>query len=52
MAAKLVVAPEAEFDVAEAYSWYESRRIGLGEDFLSCLDACIEGLCRAPEDAR
>jgi plasmid stabilization system protein ParE len=49
MAAKLVLAPEAEFDVAEAYSWYESRRTGLGEEFLSCVDACIAGLCRAPE---
>jgi membrane protease YdiL (CAAX protease family) len=33
MAANLVVAPEAQLDVAEAYVWYESRRIGLGEEF-------------------
>jgi len=33
MAAKLVVAPEAEQDVAEAHAWYEGRRIGLGEEF-------------------
>jgi len=25
MAAKLVVAPEAELDLADAYVWYESR---------------------------
>ena len=30
MAAELVVAPEAEQDVAEAHAWYESRRIGWG----------------------
>ncbi|HEY1341211.1 MAG TPA: hypothetical protein VGF59_27060, partial [Bryobacteraceae bacterium] len=34
MTVDLVVAPEVEFDVAEAYVWYESRRVGLGEEFL------------------
>ncbi len=34
MAAELTLAPEAEQDVAEAYAWYESRRPGLGEEFL------------------
>ena len=49
MAAKLILAPEAEQDVAEAYAWYEARRIGLGEEFLSCIDACIAAICRAAE---
>ncbi|WHZ29966.1 MAG: hypothetical protein OJF51_004768 [Nitrospira sp.] len=49
MAARLIVAPEAEQDVAEAYAWYEGRRNGLGEDFLSCVDACIEAIRRTPE---
>lgn len=44
MAAELILAPEAEQDIAEAYGWYEGRRLGLGEDFLSCVDACIEGI--------
>jgi hypothetical protein len=35
MAAKLVVAPEAELDITEAYVWYESRRVGIGKEFLS-----------------
>ena len=48
MAARLVVAPEAELDIAEAYVWYESRRIGLGEEFLSSVDACMQGICRQP----
>lgn len=34
MAAELIIAPEAEQDIAEAYAWYEGRRTGLGE-FLS-----------------
>jgi hypothetical protein len=40
MAAELIIAPEAEQDLAEAYAWYEGRRIGLGEEFLSGVDAC------------
>jgi plasmid stabilization system protein ParE len=47
--AKLIVAPEAELDIAEAYVWYESRRFGLGEEFLSSVDACFEGIRRQPE---
>ncbi|MEW6541959.1 MAG: type II toxin-antitoxin system RelE/ParE family toxin [Bacillota bacterium] len=49
MVAELIVAPEAEQDVAEAYAWYEGRRTGLGEEFLSCVDACIEAIRRTPE---
>jgi len=48
MAAKLAIAPEAELDLAEAYVWYESRRNGLGEEFLSSVDACLEGIRRHP----
>ena len=49
MAAELIVAPEVEQDLVEAYAWYEDRRIGLGEEFLSCVDACIEAIRRTPE---
>jgi|SRR5262245_27004840 len=49
MAAELIIAPEAEQDLAEAYSWYEERRVGLGEEFLSAVDACIQKVCRLPE---
>jgi plasmid stabilization system protein ParE len=49
MAAELIVAPEAEQDVADAYGWYESRRPGLGEEFLTCIDACIQAIRRAPD---
>ena len=48
MAAELILAPEAEQDIAEAYGWYERRRVGLGEDFLGCVDACIQNVCRHP----
>ena len=49
MAAELIIAPEAEEDLAEAYGWYEGQRIGLGEEFLGCVDACIEAFRRMPE---
>jgi hypothetical protein len=48
MAAELFFAPEVEWDVLEAYAWYEGRRIGLGEDFMSCVDACVP-VSRNPE---
>jgi plasmid stabilization system protein ParE len=49
MAANLIIAPEAAEDMAQAYDWYESQRAGLGEDFLTCVDASIQAICRTPE---
>jgi plasmid stabilization system protein ParE len=49
MAADLIVAPEAVQDLAEAYAWYESQRVGLGEDFLVRVDASIQAIRRLPE---
>ena len=49
MTAELIVAPEAQQDVDEAYSWYEDRRHGLGEEFLDCVDAAIQRISRTPE---
>lgn len=48
MAADLVLAPEAEWDIAEAYAWYEARGVGLGERFLTVLDARIALIHRQP----
>ena len=49
MAAKLSIAPEATLDLDEAYGWYECQRTGLGEEFLGCVDACVQAICRMPE---
>ena len=46
---ELLIAPEASQDIVEAYNWYEICRFGLGEEFLSCVDACIQRICRTPE---
>ena len=48
MTAELIIAPEAEQDLLQAYEWYEDRRRGLGDEFLDCVDACIQGICRMP----
>ncbi len=49
MPVELVIAPEAELDIVRAYVWYEGRRAGLGEEFLSSVDACLESIRRRPE---
>ena len=49
MAVEPIFAPEAQQDIDEAYGWYEDRRYGLGEEFLSCVEASIKKICRTPE---
>jgi plasmid stabilization system protein ParE len=49
MAAELDIVAEAEQDISQAYAWYEEQRVGLGEDFLGCVDACVHAICRGPE---
>lgn len=49
MAADLIMSEEAEQDVADGYAYYERQRVGLGEDFLDRVDACIAGILRAPK---
>jgi plasmid stabilization system protein ParE len=49
MPAKLILAPEAEQDIADAYAWYEDHRPGLGEEFLGSVEAALEAIRRTPE---
>jgi plasmid stabilization system protein ParE len=44
-----IVRPAAEADIEEAALWYELRAAGLGDDFLSAVDACFERIRRTPE---
>ncbi len=46
---EVVVRPEAEDDMKEAFLWYEDRRKGLGYDFLLQVDAGIRFIERNPE---
>jgi len=45
---RIIVRPEAEDDLKEAYSWYEDKRKGLGHDFLLQVDAGLNFIARNP----
>src|SRR5260221_13178355 len=49
MADKPALLPEAANDLHDAYAWYECQRSGLGEEFLGCVEAGGEHICRNPE---
>lgn len=40
--------PRARREVRAAFHWYESKRAGLGSEFLRALDAAIEDVRRMP----
>jgi plasmid stabilization system protein ParE len=40
--------PEAEWDAAEIYDWYEDQRPGLGRAFLARPDECYGGIASNP----
>ena len=45
----LIIRPEAEADLAEAFAWYENKRQGLGHDFLLQVEAGIKYIERMAE---
>jgi toxin ParE1/3/4 len=49
MDVRIDVTVEAENDLASAFAWYENRRFGLGEDFLSSVDVTLARIRRHPE---
>ena len=36
-------------DLAEAYAWYQQKRLGLGDEFLGAVDACVERIRLSPQ---
>jgi len=44
----VIIRPEAEDDLKEAFSWYEEKRIGLGYDYLLQVDAGLSFIARNP----
>lgn len=48
MVVDLIFTSEVEWDLSDAYSWYEEQRVGLGEEFMTSVDACVEGILRNP----
>jgi plasmid stabilization system protein ParE len=46
---RLFVRPAAQADLDEAFTWYESRRAGLGSEFLRAVEVCFAAIERHPE---
>jgi plasmid stabilization system protein ParE len=49
VATQVVLVPEAESGVREAYEWYESQDRGLEEEFLHCLESGFSQIAQKPE---
>ena len=44
MSLELIIRPEAEADVVQAYRWYNEQVPGLGQEFLAEVDRVIESI--------
>ena len=45
---QILVRPEAEAEVQQAFDWYEEQSEGLGLEFLRAIEACLAGVTRNP----
>lgn len=45
---EIIVRPEAEVEVQQAFDWYEEQSKGLGLEFLRAIEACLFGITRNP----
>ncbi|MSP01157.1 MAG: type II toxin-antitoxin system RelE/ParE family toxin [Acetobacteraceae bacterium] len=48
MTAALIVQPEADADLAQAFGWYERRRRGLGMEFVDEIDRVFQRFAEHP----
>jgi len=46
---ELIIRPEAEADLAEAFEWYETRVRGLGLEFIRTVDSLFNSIIRNPQ---
>ena len=49
MSREIILRPEAETELTEAFEWYEERVPGLGSAFLLAVDAVFRGIIRNPQ---
>jgi toxin ParE1/3/4 len=45
---EMIIRPEAEAELAEAFDWYEEQLRGLGSEFLISVDATVHAIVRNP----
>lgn len=44
----VLLRPEAQAELIEAWAWYEAQRPGLGDSMVTCVEAAIATAARAP----
>jgi len=49
MSQPFVIRPAAELDLAEARTWYENHRQGLGDEFLTAVETIFARIKEEPE---
>ena len=45
---EIIVQPEAEAEITEAFRWYEDKNEGLGSEFMRALEASLSSIQRNP----
>ena len=45
---RVIVRPAARAELLEAFRWYEDRQVGLGQDFVNCVDASLASISEGP----
>lgn len=48
MTYRLIIRPEAEAELADAFEWYERHAAGLGDDFLLAIDRVVDSIVGNP----
>ena len=48
MTYQVLIQPEAELDLQEAFNWYEANNRGLGSEFVRTIDASLAEIQRNP----
>ena len=48
MSYRLIIRPETELDIRDAFEWYEAQTPGLGSEFIRAVDNCLSGIGRNP----
>lgn len=49
MISSVIIRPEAEEDIKEAFQWYDKKHIELGKDFLHCVEEGIKKIRNNPQ---
>ncbi len=45
----LVFRSEVRDEINEAYNWYENQNLGLGDEFLDCVQEMLNRICLMPQ---